>query len=524
MGIYSNDFQTTLGDISNPLRLSGVYGNLANSSLYSKDPTEPGLFNILGKLVDQGTDSMKDNLRDSLRDRAITPYANDLTKLTAMKDKTGDYQFLKNNMVSNLSGLEDWLLDARRDTNINNAINTVNTNEGVSWLDNYKASISGMPVNDVAHGTKNLDSLYDLAGKGRTGGEMLNVKESANRAVINQLTDMLKPEIQSAVNDAALRGEVLTPAAIINSGSTIFSDILKKLGVDPKIANNRQIIDPVRDSLFTQHNKATGTDGALKPTDVRTWETKTYNIDRLNGLVMNYTGYDANGVTSSLTDNDIKEMGFTNRDAANQRIAYLMQRKYLQDPTVLNFINKMQNNDINYKLSPEFTQVLSKAAEIDRLNGFSDNNSTITRITGQPNFVKIMETYANVLKPKSEEDNQRRAYLDTALNFYKNYQDSGKYNPLRKASLDKVTETGLNSMTTDIKSIASGEGIKTTDTQIKNALEFYAYVLERDDIKVPFRGVDKPAFTEGNIKKWNKVRDMIHMYLLATTVNSGLTK
>ena len=93
MGIYSNDYQTTLGDMSNPLRLSGIYGNLASNSLYSADPTEPGLFNLLGALVTQGTNSMKDNLRASLKDRAITPYANDLTKLTAMKDKTGDYQY-----------------------------------------------------------------------------------------------------------------------------------------------------------------------------------------------------------------------------------------------------------------------------------------------------------------------------------------------------------------------------------------------------------------------------------------------
>src|SRR5574344_3013389 len=355
MGIYSNDFQTTLGDISNPLRLSGVYGNLANSSLYSKDPSEPGLFNLLGGLVDKGTNSMKDNLRASLMDRAISPYANDLTKLTAMKDKTGDYQFLKNNMVSNLSGLEDWLLDARRDTNINNAINTVNTNESVPWLDNYKAIISGMPVNDVLRSKKNLDSLYDLAGKGRTGGEMLNVKESANRAVINQLTDILKPEIQSAVDDAALRGEILTPAAVINSGSSIFSEILNKLGVDPRIANNRQIIDPVKDSLSTQYSKATGANGALKPEDVRAYETKRSSINRLNGLVMNYTGYDANGVTHSLTDNDIKEMGFNSKEELNKSVTYLMQQKFLQNPDVMDFSEKMRNNkDNSFILSLEF--------------------------------------------------------------------------------------------------------------------------------------------------------------------------
>ena len=351
MSIYSNDFQTTLGDVSNPLRLSGIYGNLAGNSLYSADPTEPGLFNILGDLVNKGADSMKDNLRASLKDRALTPYANDLTKLTAMKDKTGDYQFLKNNMESNLSGLEDWLLNARRDKGINTAIDTINTNEGVSWLDNYRASVSGMPVNDVLHGAKNLDSLYDLAGKGRTGGEMLNVKKSANKAVQNQLTDWLKPEIQSAVDDAALRGVMLTPAAVINSGSPIIRDLLNKLGVDPRIANNREIIDPVRDSLFTQYSKAVGTDGALKPEDVRAWETKKYAVNRLNGLVMNYTGYDADGITGSLTDNDIKDMGFPDKNAANQSIAYLMQRKYIQDPTVLNFINKVQNKDKNYMFS-----------------------------------------------------------------------------------------------------------------------------------------------------------------------------
>jgi hypothetical protein len=129
-----------------------------------------------------------------------------------------------------------------------------------------------------------------------------------------------------------------------------------------------------------------------------------------------------------------------------------------------------------------------------------------------------------LLKSDSPENKQRRAYLDMALNFYKNHQDSGKYNPFRKASLDRVTATGLTNMTTDIKEIASREGIKITDTQIKNALEFYAYALDSDGINVPFRGVDKPAFNEGNIEKWNKVRDMVHMYLLATTVNSGLTK
>lgn len=517
MGIYSNDFQTTLGDISNPLRLSGVYGNLANSSLYSKDPTEPGLFKILGDLVNQGTNSMKDNLRDSLRDRAISPYANDLTKLTAMKDKTGDYQFLKNNMVSNLSGLEDWLLDARRDTNINNAINTVNTNESVPWLDNYKAIISGMPVNDVLHGAKNLDSLYDLAGKGRTGGEMLNVKESANRAVINQLTDMLKPEIQSAVDDAALRGETLTPAAVINSGSTIISEMLNKLGVDSRIANNRQIIDPVRDSLFTQYSKATGADGALKPEDVRAYETKRSAINRLNGLVMNYTGYDANGVTSSLTDNDIKEMGFNSKEELNKSVTTLMQQKFLQNLDVMNFREKLQNEDKNFILSPEFRKVLSQADDFDRINGTSGNNSMVTRITGQPNYIEHLNTLANLMKSPSEEDKQRLDALNEAINFYNNKQGKGGFNLTGDTYLKDVTTDGLTYMQNTVKKLAQINNVALNETQLNNTVEYFTKVL--NDEGIPYRKLSKPAYNKSDTLQESRIKLKMEAYLLGTAVN-----
>ena len=522
MGLYSNDFQTTLGDMSNPLRLSGIYGNSAYDALYSTNPTEPGLFNILGDLVTQGANSMKDNLRASLKDRAITPYANDLTKLTAMKDKTGDFQFLKNNMTSNLSGLEDWLLDARRDNGINTAIDTVNREEGVSWLDNYKASVSGMPVNDVLHGAKNLDSLYDLAGKGRTGGEMLNVKESANKAVQNQLTDWLKPEIQSAVGDAALRGEIVTPAAIINSGSPIIRDMLTKLGVDPRIANNRKIIDPVRDSLFTQYNAAVGTDGALKPEDFKAWETKRYAADKMNKLIMNATDFDINSVISHLTDAEIKTMGFDSKEEAVKSGTYFMQQKFIQNPIIMNFKEKMQNGDKSYLGSPEFIRALTLAEEFDRANGTSGNNSMVTLITGQANYKEQWERLARVLKPTSEEDKLRRAYLYEALDFFKNQQDNGKYNFLRTSSLNGVTDKGLTSMKDIVKKIAGYNEVTLNNTQLDNAVEDLAYVLDKDGIKVPFRGVETPAFKGSDNDKWNKVSDMVGMYLLGTAVNSTL--
>lgn len=517
MSIYSNDFQTTLGDISNPLRLSGVYGNLANSSLYSKDPTEPGLFNILGNLVTKGADSMKDNLRTSLKDRAITPYANDLTKLTAMKDKTGDYQFLKNNMASNLSGLEDWLLDARRDTNINNAINTVNANEGASWLDNYKTSVSGMPVNDVLRGTKNLDSLYDLAGKGRTGGEMLNVKESANTAIRSQLTDMLKPEIQSAVNDAALRGETLTPAAIINSGSSIISEMLNKLGVDSRIANNRQIIDPVRDSLFTQYSKATGANGALKPEDIKAYETKRSAINRLNGLVMNYTGYDANGVTSSLTDNDFKEMGFNSKEELNKSVTNLMQQKFLQNLDVMNFREKLQNEDKNFILSPEFRKVLSQAEEFDRINGTSGNNSMVTRITGQPNYIEHLNTLANLMKSPSKEDQQKLDALNEAVDFYNNNQGKGGFNLTGDAYLKDVTADGLADMQNTVKKLAQINNVTLNEIQLANTVEYFTKVL--NDESIPYRKLPKPAYNSSDTTQQSRIKLKMEAYLLGTAVN-----
>ena len=518
MGIYSNDYQTTLGDMSNPLRLSGIYGNSAYDALYSNDPTEPGLFKILGGLVNQGANSMKDNLRASLKDRAITPYANDLTKLTAMKDKTGDFQFLKNNMTSNLSGLEDWLLDARRDNGINTAIDTVNTNEGVSWLDNYKASVSGMPVNDVLHGAKNLDSLYDLAGKGRTGGEMLNVKESANKAVQNQLTDWLKPEIQSAVGDAALRGEIVTPAAIINSGGPIIRDILIRQGVDPRIANNRKIIDPVKDSLLTQYTAATGGNG-LKPEDVKAFETKTYAANKANSSLMNATDYNARKALSSLTDAEAIALGFASKEEAIKNGTSFMQQRFMQNPVIMDFREKMQNGDKSYLGSPEFIRALTLAEEFDRANGTSGNNSMVTLITGQANYKEQWERLARVVKPTSEEDKRKQAYLYEALNFYNNNQDKGKYNFLRTSSLNGVTEEGLTSMKDIVKGVARGNKVTLNDTQIDNAVEYLAYVLGKDDIKVTFRGVDKPAF-KGNNDKWNRVSEMLGMYILGTAVTT----
>lgn len=517
MSIYSNDFQTTLGDISNPLRLSGVYGNLANSSLYSKDPSEPGLFKILGDLVNQGTNSMKDNLRDSLRDRAITPYANDLTKLTAMKDKTGDYQFLKNNMVSNLSGLEDWLLDARRDTNINNAINTVNTNEGVSWLDNYKASVSGMPVNDVLFNNKNLDSLYDLAGKGRTGGEMLNAKESANTAIRSQLTDMLKPEIQSAVNDAALRGEVLTPAAIINSGSPIIRGMLTKLGVDPRIANNRQIIDPVRDSLFTQYTAAAGPNGGLKPEDVKAYDTKRDAADQMNRLIMNATGYDVASILGSLTDDKAKIMGFDSKAEALKSGIYFMEQRFMLRPDVMNFREKLQNGDKNFILSPEFKKVLAEAASFDKANGALSQRSMVTNLTGQPNYIEHLDTLSKLMKSPSKEDQERLDALSEAINFYNNNQGKGGFNLTGEAYLKDVTADGLADMQNTVKKLAQINKVKLNEIQLDNTVEYFTKVL--NDENIPYRKLSKPAYNINDTVQQSRIKMKMEMYLLGTAVN-----
>ena len=517
MSIYSNDYQTTLGDISNPLRLSGIYGSSANNSLYSADPTEPGLFNLLGALVTKGTDSMKDNLRTSLKDRAITPYANDLTKLTAMKDKTGDYQFLKNNMVSNLSGLEDWLLDARRDKGINNAIDTVNTSEGASWLNNYKASVSGMPVNDVLHGAKNLDSLYDLAGKGRTGGEMLNVKESANKAVQNQLIDWLKPEIQSAVDDAALRGEILTPAAIINSSSPIISNMLTQLGVDPRIANNRQIIDPVRESLFTQYNAAVGPNGALKPEDARAWETKRDAANQMNKLIMNAPGFDAASALGPVTDAVAKNMGFDSKAEAIKSGIYFMEQRFKLKPDVMNFREKLQNGDKNYIFSPEFKRVLTEAESFDRANSALSQRSMVTELTGQPNYIEHLNTLAKVLQPKSKEDQQKKEYLMDAVDFYNKVQGSGTFNPIRNAYLNKVTDAGLTDMKTTVKSLAQTNNVTLNDTQLNNTVEYFIKVL--NDEKVPYMNLDKPAYNKSDNTQWPRINLKMEAYLLGIATN-----
>ena len=522
MGIYSNDYQTTLGDTSNSLRLSGIYGNSAYDALYSANPAEPGLFNLLGALVTKGTDSMKDNLRTSLKDRAITPYADDLTKLTAMKDKTGDSQFLKNNMASNLSGLEDWLLDARRDKGINTAIDTVNTNEGASWLDNYKASVSGMPVNDVLHGAKNLDSLYDLAGKGRTGGEMLNVKESANKAVQNQLTDMLKPEIQSAVDDAALRGEILTPAAIINSGSPIIRDMLTTLGVDPRIANNRQIIDPVRDLLFTQYSKVVGPDGALKPEDVKTWESKNYTNNKLNTAIQNNTDYNVNGVLSSQSEAELIST-FGSKEAATNYVTQRMRMKFLQDPIILEFKEKLLDRDQNYMFSPKFNQSLARAAEFDRINGTSGDNSMVTLLTGQPNYIKHLDTIAKLLQSDSEENRVKRDYLFEGQNFYQN-QVNDVFNLTGKTYLNNVTESCLSDMKKTVNNLAGALGVKLNSDLLDKTVEYYANVLDKDGIT--FRNVDAPALKGIGSVKQKRVRDRLEMYLLGMNkpINSSLTK
>ena len=516
MSIYSNDFQTTLGDMSNPLRLSGIYGNSANSSLYSKDLTEPGLFNLLGALVTQGANSMKDNLRTSLKDRAISPYANDLTKLTAMKDKTGDFQFLKNNMVSNLSGLEDWLLDARRDKDINTAIDTVNREEGVSWLDNYQTSIAGTAVNDVLGSGKNLDSLYDLAGKGRTGGEMLNVKESANTAIRAQLTDRLKPEIQSAVNDAALRGEVLTPAAIINSSSPIIRDMLIKLGVDPRIANNRQIIDPVRDSLFTQHNKATGPDGGLKPEDVKAYETKRDAANQMNRLIMNATGYDVASTLGSLTDAKAKIMGFDSKAEALKSGIYFMEQRFMLRPDVMNFREKLQNGDKNFILSPEFKKVLAEAASFDRANGALSQRSMVTNLTGQPNYIEHLDTLSKLMKSPSKEDQQRLNALNEAIDFY-NKNQSGGYNPLGDAYLKNVTADGLADMKNTVKKLAQNNNVTLNEIQLDNTVGYLTKVLT--DENVPYRNLGKPAYNRNDTTQWPRIKLKMDMYLLGTGVN-----
>ena len=516
MSIYSNDYQTTLGDTSNPLRLSGIYGNSAYDALYSANPAEPGLFNLLGALVTKGTDSMKDNLRTSLKDRAITPYANDLTKLTAMKDKTGDYQFLKNNMASNLSGLEDWLLDARRDKGINTAIDTVNTNEGASWLDNYKASVSGMPVNDVLHGAKNLDSLYDLAGKGRTGGEMLNVKESANKAIRNQLVDMLKPEIQSAVDDAALRGEILTPAAIINSGSPIIRDMLTTLGVDPRIANNRQIIDPVKDSLLTQYTAANGGNG-LKPEDVRAYETKRDAASQMNKLIMNAPDYDATKALGPITDAVAKSMGYDSKAEAIKSGIYFMEQRFMNRPDVMNFREKLQSGDKNFILSPEFKRVLAEAESFDRANSTLSQRSMVTNLTGQPKYIEHLDTLAKLYKSPSKEDKQRLDALNDAIDFYNKYQSSDVFNPLGDAYLKNVSANGLADMKSTVKKLAQINNVTLNETQQDKALEYLIKVL--NDEHVPYTNLDKPAYSRSDTTQRSRIKLKMDMYLLGTAVN-----
>ena len=71
-----------------------------------------------------------------------------------------------------------------------------------------------------------------------------------------------------------------------------------------------------------------------------------------------------------------------------------------------------------------------------------------------------------------------------------------------------------------VTGIAKGNKVTLNDTQLDNAVEYLAYVLGKDDIKVTFRGVDKPAFKGSDNDKWNKVSEMVGLYLLGTAVTT----
>ena len=293
--------------------------------------------------------------------------------------------------------------------------------------------------------------------------------------------------------------------------------MLTKLGVDPRIANNRQIIDSVRDSLFTQYTAAVGPDGALKPADVRTYEQKRSAINRLNGLVMNYTGYDANGVTSSLTDNDIKEMGFNSKEELNKSVTTLMQQKFLQNLDVMNFREKLQNEDKNFILSPEFRKVLSQAEEFDRINGTSGNNSMVTRITGQPNYIEHLDTLAKLMKSPSKEDQQRLDALNEAMDFYTKNQGKGGFNLTGDTYLKDVTTDGLADMKNTVTKLAQINNVTLNETQLNNAVEYFTKVL--NDESIPYRNLPKPAYNRSDTIQQSRIKLKMEAYLLATAVN-----